>query len=308
VPDPLDRAAHLVKRTRKALGDRDYRRAITARTVTRALHRLNPDVRYLVLNEDGALTFLHVSDSVITPWIIAKGHYQRDDFETAWAQCRRLAPRPEGGIFVDVGANVGTTTLYALRTGGFSRAVCMEPAPDNLTLLRLNVSENGLSDVVSVIDAACSDREGTADLLITSGNQGDHRLARDQSAPDTHELVLEVATVPLDRALESVDARPDDVSMVWVDTQGHEPGVLAGASGLIAAGAPFVIEFWPDQYRQAGTLDSLIALIQEQFTQYFDLHHPDRGAQPVGRISSLTEELGESTDQTDIILLRGGHG
>jgi len=301
--EAVDRAFHLVRNSQRALSDGDYRRALAARTVTRSLHRLNPNVRYLVLEEGGELTFVHVADSVITPWVVGAGHFQRDDFRTAWGECQRLAPRPPGGVFVDVGANVGTTTLYALRTGDFSRAVCMEPAPDNLAVLRLNVEANGLSDTVSVIAAAGSDRAGTADLLLTSGNQGDHRLARDESVPETHESVLSVATLPLDEALRSVHVKPEDVSMVWVDTQGHEPGVLAGATDLIGAGAPFLIEFWPSQYAEAGTLDAIVQLIGERFAHFLDLHHTGRGAQPVRDITHLVGELHEATDQTDIILL-----
>ena len=265
-------------------------------------------MRYLVLSEASGLTFLHVNDSVITPWVIADGHFQRDDFEIAWKECQRLAPRPPKGVFVDVGANVGTTTLYALRTGDFGRAVCMEPSPENLDILRFNIDSNNLSDIASIIPAACSDTDGSADLWLTSGNQGDHRLARQESAPDTHEQVMQVETMTLDTALASVKVEPADVSMVWIDTQGHEPGVLAGAIGLIAGGAPFLIEFWPSQYAEVGNLDSIVLLIQTHFASFIDLHHPEYGVRPIAMIDELVAELSGPTDQTDIILLpAAGH-
>jgi hypothetical protein len=40
------------------------------------------------------------------------------------------------GILIDVGANVGVTTVPALCRFGFEKAIAIEPSPDNLRLLR----------------------------------------------------------------------------------------------------------------------------------------------------------------------------
>jgi FkbM family methyltransferase len=307
LPSPLsamDRAFHIVNRSTKLLRNAEYRNAIAARTLARRLCKLNPHVRFLVLDEDGDLTFLHVADSVITPWVIAVGHFQRDDFRTAWRECQHLVPRRPGGVFVDVGANVGTTTLYALRTGDFSRAVCMEPSPENTKALKLNVLANDLSSCVHILEAACSDTNGKADLWVTSGNQGDHRLARASHAPTTHESILQVETLSLDAAMDRANVSPEEISMVWVDTQGHEPGVLAGAAEVIAGGAPFCIEYWPSQYSEARSLDVLLGIVETSFVSFLDLGAADQGVRPVSDILRLTDDLvATPTGQTDIILV-----
>ena len=69
---------------------------------------------------------------------------------------------PKGGVFVDVGANIGTQTLYALKFGGFDRAVCFEPEPKNLRSLRINLLINDLTDRVSIVEAAAGAKEGMA--------------------------------------------------------------------------------------------------------------------------------------------------
>jgi FkbM family methyltransferase len=298
----IERAFHVVRRSYKGLGDAEYRRAIAARALMGYLHRLNPDVRYLGLVEGEELTFLHVADSVITPWVVAVGHFQRNVFQMAWRECQRHAPPESGGVFVDVGANVGTTTLYAMRTGDFSHAVCLEPSPDNLKVLRLNVLANGLGDEVTVIAAACSSQEGTADLWVSSVSQGDHRLAHKGAAPDTHQSSLGIKTVSLDGALQSSDVKVSDVSMVWVDTQGHEPEVLSGASNAIDAGVPFCIEFWPTQYSDAGTLDHMIELVEDRFTNFLDLGATNLGVRPIAEVLPLADRLLQGSRQTDILL------
>jgi hypothetical protein len=137
---------------------------------------------------------------------------------------------------------------------------------------------------------------------VTSGNQGDHRLAGSTDAPETHESVLTVATTTLDAGVRAAEVRPSDVAMVWVDTQGHEPGVLAGAAEIIADGAPFCIEFWPAQYAELGHLDSLLELLRTHFAGFLDLHGQDTDVQPISEISRLTDSLVASSGQTDIIL------
>jgi hypothetical protein len=43
-----------------------------------------------------------------------------------------------------------------------------------------------------------------------------------------------------------------EIDLVWMDVQGHEAHVLAGATCL--AGVPVVTEFWPFGLRRAGAL------------------------------------------------------
>src|SRR4051812_43488783 len=54
-----------------------------------------------------------------------------------------------GGTVVDVGANIGYNTVYAAGlVGPTGRVVAIEPAADNLRVLRDNVAANALGQVV----------------------------------------------------------------------------------------------------------------------------------------------------------------
>lgn len=117
------------------------------------------------------------ADMAIGLTIGRTGGWNRD--ETLWIF--NQMPR-SGGVFVDVGANIGTQTLYALLFGGFERAVCFEPVPENAWLLRLNTFLNGLSDRVTVIEAAAGSEKGVASLSFNSYNRGAHSLVRDHKA------------------------------------------------------------------------------------------------------------------------------
>ena len=253
-----------------------YRRAICCRTLCRLLAKTNPDLRYVGLARGDDLTFLLLHDSVITPYSIAGSGFERDELLRVIEWCGKLG-RPPNGVFVDVGANMGTTTLMALRSGSFSRAVCIEPGPENLRLIRLNVEANQLADRVSVVAAAAASTQATSQLYLASDNSGDHQLAPATGIPLECRDSVEVSVKPLDSILAAAGVKADDVSCIWVDTQGSEGFVLEGSTDLVAAGVPFSIEFWPEGCRRLGSYESLLHILEHNFAGFVDLREPGAG-------------------------------
>ncbi|MGH9164511.1 MAG: hypothetical protein ACRDZW_03220, partial [Acidimicrobiales bacterium] len=96
-------------------------------------------------------------DEEIGRVVFMTGGYERIYMRMAmdYLTSRGRAPVP-GSAFVDVGANIGTSTVDALLHFGFGRAVCVEPDAANLRLLRLNVTLNGLEDRVEILPLALS--------------------------------------------------------------------------------------------------------------------------------------------------------
>lgn len=277
------------------------RDSLKARRLLRQLAKINPELSYVVLEEPDGVTALHVRDSIITPTYVGYGVFQRAELTRIVAWCDELGV-PLGGAFLDVGANVGTSTLYAMRSGRFDRALCLEPAPENVRLTELNVELNHLGDKVTVLPVACAAEAGTAKLWLTDGNKGDHRLADDGAAPSSHSGAIEVETITLDAAIARAHIAPSDVSLAWVDTQGHELGVLQGAETIIDSGAAFCMEFWPAEYRRIGVYEALVDLLCTRFTHFADLAEPALRLRPAEEVRALAAAFGD-TGQTDLFLL-----
>jgi len=300
----VQRALRFGRRLPQLIRDGHYRDAIIARTFTRALAQLYPDLRYLGIDDEGGVTFIHLTDSVITPYILASGGFQKVDFLRVRELAQRYAPRPTNGVFVDIGANVGTSTLYAMRSGTFARALCMEPSPDNLEALRLNLTANDFEDRVTVVPAACGAGLGTAQLWLSEKTQGDHRVGSvGASPPSTHAPSIKVELTTLDAALSHAEIDPSEVALVWIDTQGHEPDVLAGATATIAGGAPFSIEFWPGQYAKAGKLEQIVHIVSRSFASFIDVSDPQMTVRPMSDLSALSAQLLSTSSHTDLLLI-----
>jgi hypothetical protein len=93
---------------------------------------------------DHAILF-NANDRTIGNEILERGGWMRSDFDRILATLKEKG-KLSGPIFMDVGANIGTQTIYALLSGQFERAFAVEPLPVNVKCLRLNALLNDLDD------------------------------------------------------------------------------------------------------------------------------------------------------------------
>lgn len=161
---------------------------------------------------------------------------------------------------VDVGANIGTVTIDLLSRFPAAAGVAVEPDRTNFELLRQNLAANRLERRVTVHQAVVSDRDGSAVLELSADNFGDHRVRVGDSAPgdfaETRRATQAVAAWRLDTLLAQGTVDLDPRTLIWVDVQGHEAHVLAGAARFREV--PTVIEVWPYGLRRAGGLERLL--------------------------------------------------
>jgi FkbM family methyltransferase len=205
-----------------------------------------------------------------------------DDLGRVVELLRSLGRDPAGRHLIEIGANIGTTTVAALMKFGFAGAVCVEPAPENFGLLRTNLIDNGLGDRVRLIHGAMSDRDGEGVLSLSKDNSGDHRIADDNCTGGIAIRMQRFDTV----------VSADELSragLVWIDVQGHEPHVLAGGDTLLASRAPVAIEYWPNQLRANGKLDAFHATIARHYDVVYELLENETISYPADQVASAAD-------------------
>jgi FkbM family methyltransferase len=151
-----------------------------------------------------------------------------------------LAFLPDGGVAIDVGANLGEWALpLARRVGAGGRLYAFEPQPHIRGALGESLRLNNLTQA-SLLPYAVSDREGESMMAlpqVTSSavDSGQAHLG----APGSGEIGLAVETVTLDgfatrKGLTRLD-------LIKIDVEGHERAVLAGAASLLARFRPVIV-------------------------------------------------------------------
>jgi FkbM family methyltransferase len=141
------------------------------------------------------------------------------------AAIARLA-RP-GTVSVDVGANVGLTTLaLARRVGSAGRVFALEPEADNFRLLSRTLAEVGLAQV-EARQLAAADHSGWMTLYVSERDRRDHRIF---PVEEDERALATVRAVCLDDLL----AQEERVGLVVIDVCGAELSVLRGMRATLA--------------------------------------------------------------------------
>jgi FkbM family methyltransferase len=226
--------------------------------------------------------FVDPSDRVVGAWLMWHGGWQRREIDTAVEVLSAARRLPPDAVFVDVGAHIGTHTVYALRTGRFARVVAFEPEPRNAALLARNLEVNGLAEAAVIVPKAAGAAPGSAVLHLHPRNTGAHAIGEPPSVDGTAQI--EVPVVRVDHELERLGVSLESVALAWVDVEGYEPQVLDGLAALMARAVPISFEFTPRRY-SAESKARLVARLAQHYTTVHSLGRRE-GAAPVGTLAA----------------------
>jgi FkbM family methyltransferase len=170
-------------------------------------------------------------------------------------------------LFVDIGANIGTHSIYAISNNLFKQAKCYEIEQDNFSLLTANIKINDLSSKIECFNSGISDRIGSATIELSSHNYGDHRIISENQAievcGESKRANKPATLITLDNALKDIEVASDKM-LLWIDTQGHEGHVFAGGTSFWgASGRKFVVcEYWPYGLERSGGTEMFFAFLK----------------------------------------------
>jgi FkbM family methyltransferase len=211
-------------------------------------------------------------------WLV--GAYQGDEV-AAVLRWLRAAGRTTGAV-IDVGANIGTTSVPFARAG--YRVVAVEPVPQTFDMLTANVAENGLADLVVLLNCAIGMSVGEVQMWRGFGS-GQAEVAVDGQEPSMTrwgpkgELVT-VPSMPLGRVVADAGLSASDLALVWSDVQGSEREVILSSLDLWAGGVPLYLEVDPASLQLHGGLDAFIEAVAQHFTRFLSRDDLQAGRAP----------------------------
>jgi FkbM family methyltransferase len=180
------------------------------------------------------------------------GHFDRYRIDELFSILDKEKALPSGGLtVVEVGANIGTQSVYFGLSPRVEKVLAIEPDPRNLGLLRRNIADNALARKVAVVACAVGDFSGQADLYFVPGNQGQSSLL----APERSNASARIQVKPLQAILDETGTPAAQVDFVWMDIEGAEPMALRSMTALLERRVPINLEFSPKLYGPQGTRD-----------------------------------------------------
>ncbi|MEZ5856176.1 MAG: FkbM family methyltransferase [Hyphomicrobiaceae bacterium] len=155
-----------------------------------------------------------------------------------------IARHFRGGVFVDVGANIGNHAIYALKFLEAEKVIAFEPNPAAARLLHINLALNGLSAKVDHRPVGLCDRDAQASLIAPRHKDlGSTRLELMDGASESTGCPVTTGDAAL--------ANEPMISMIKIDTEAMELEVLAGLSQTLARHRPTLFVEVDDANRDA---------------------------------------------------------
>ena len=145
----------------------------------------------------------------------------------------------DGMTIFDIGANIGYYVLMERKLiGPAGKIVACEPSPENVALLKNNLTLNGCTNV-AVLPVAISDRPATKTFFLSEmSNLGTfHPTGAAKDGHNGKQVDVEALTVP---QLMDDHGRPD---LIRMDIEGHEVEAFNGMLKAVATGrmAPMIL-------------------------------------------------------------------
>jgi FkbM family methyltransferase len=129
---------------------------------------------------------------------------------------------PPGGVFVDVGANVGTYAMVLARhVGANGKVIAIEPHPITFARLSFNNAASSFTQV-NLVAAAAGPADGELMIETDGDNLGASRIVTGAAAPDA----IRVPSWRLQHILD--EAGVSKVDALKIDVEGFEDRVLTG--------------------------------------------------------------------------------
>ncbi len=215
------------------------------------------------------------------------GEWQRALLEHAIEHLSNRGKLTEKSVFVDIGANIGTQSVYANLSGAFQSVISVEPEPGNYQTLKFNLSENGFSDALA-FNIAGGASSSVLKLNINDKSSGKHSFVVASNNQ------IEVPVEPLDRIVTLAQKNPADVALIWIDVEGFEPEVWKGLTRFAQRRCPIIMEFTPQFYGTQKTLDFILD-IEASYRNFMTIDHGVFSDHPISSLRELEV-------QTDILL------
>lgn len=201
------------------------------------------------------------------------GDYDRQSVRDLKSQLTLLDKKVEGINILEVGANIGTHTIYLCREFENCNIIAIEPDPQNMRLLLANIHCNELQSRTKAFQVAASDTSGKVAFLRNKYNFGGSSIA-ESAGENSHNAngklnskyeEIMVDAQPLDIFLQDVMVDQGQFNLVWMDVEGHEGKALAGLKRILSDQMPpLYFEITPNNQSSKG-LDKIVDQLKEVY-------------------------------------------
>jgi len=178
----------------------------------------------------------------------------------------------EGDVVLDIGANIGYYALMELNLiGKDGRLIAVEPSPENVSLLKKNISLNNKDKNCRIVSGAISSKTGKEKFYLSYASNLNTFHNYGSVSEHLSGETIDVNTYTVNDILSDSEKKAG-LDLIRMDVEGHEVDVLNGMINDIKTGllAPSIIfETHISRYNKKNNM--ILTL-----TKFFDLGYKAR--------------------------------
>ncbi|NJM42187.1 MAG: FkbM family methyltransferase [Anaerolineae bacterium] len=150
--------------------------------------------RLTLQTQQGLFTF-YSNDSGIGRYLFCFGEYEADLTTSVIDLLKANGRLTSNSILLDVGANIGTTSISVVLSQAVRQAIAIEPVPANFELLQKNIDDNRLTQQIVAkqlaISTSSDSMTDSVTIELSPNLHGDHRVRMQPATAHMQELFHE---------------------------------------------------------------------------------------------------------------------
>jgi FkbM family methyltransferase len=217
--------------------------------------------------------------------IFATGNYDKRYFDQALSLFPFDLVKDKKIIFFDVGANAGTFTLLAIKSGYFQKTIAIEPHAKTFNQLRINLLLNNFdldNNSIKLFNVAIDPLLKKIEFEINEESSGDNRVRLPNHVDQINlysENTRKTQFVPCEKLQTIVDevssGMADTLYWFWIDVQGAEVRAVQSLDNTVIANSVFVLEVWEYALKRLGnSIEQLPLLFKNHYAFMINFDHP----------------------------------
>jgi FkbM family methyltransferase len=141
-----------------------------------------------------------------------------------------------GGVFCDVGANIGMYSVTGGRSVGESgRVIAIEAHPLTFQYLERNIALNQLTNIIALNVAVGAESQGNVEMEYSHGNSGSTHVANGGSPNTVRVAVMTLDDILKQRLINRID-------FLKLDVEGFEVFALKGARNTLIGNPQIIVQ------------------------------------------------------------------
>lgn len=217
----------------------------------------------------------HNGDPVVAPtlyWGEIHSQQMIEDFFSETQKYCKFSGR--ANIFLDIGANIGTTSIYVKKVlAPELRVIAFEMGKENCNMLKVNCIINNVEDIKAE-HVGISAHSGFLPYRYNVENPAGSRVVYGNAVAFTDkENVVQERVISIDEYLEANKISPEEIRCIWMDVERHEVEAIEGMQRLFSSrgkenAIPMLHEFIWDNYREVEKWDKYVKMMTQFYSHF----------------------------------------